>query len=58
MPWRWHAMHKHLTCECGRVIHADSDEEMVRQAQEHMRTVHRKSITRDDVLKMAKEAKH
>ena len=51
-------MHKHLTCQCGHVIHADSDEEMVRQAQEHMRTVHRKSMTRDDVLKMAKEAKH
>jgi predicted small metal-binding protein len=51
-------MHKHLTCECGYVVHADSDDDMVRKTQEHMRTVHRKNITREDVLKMAKEAKH
>ena len=25
-------MHKHLTCECGHMTHADSDEEMVRKA--------------------------
>ncbi len=51
-------MHKHLTCTCGHVIHADSDDEMVRNAQEHMKTVHGKTISREDVLTMAKEAKH
>lgn len=51
-------MHKHLTCECGYLIHANSDDEMVRKAQEHMRSVHSKTITREEVLKMAKEAKH
>ena len=51
-------MHKHLTCECGHLIHANSDEEMVRKAQDHMRTAHNKTISREDVLKMAKEAKH
>ena len=51
-------MHKHLTCECGHMIHADSDEEMVRKAQEHMRAAHGKTITREKVLTMAKEAKH
>src|SRR5437870_543396 len=51
-------MHKHLTCECGHMTHADSDEEMVRKAQEHMRAAHGKIITREEVLKMAKEAKH
>jgi len=40
------------------MIHADSDEEMVRKAQEHMRVAHGKTITREEVLKMAKEAKH
>ncbi len=51
-------MHKHFTCTCGQVIHADSDEEMVRKAQEHMKTAHGKSISREDVLKMAREARH
>ncbi len=51
-------MHKHLACACGQVLHADSDDEMVRKAQEHMRTAHSKNITREEVLKMAKEAKH
>lgn len=51
-------MHKHLDCACGYTVHADSDDEMVRKAQEHMRTAHNKSITREDVLKQAKEAKH
>ncbi len=56
MEVRW--MHKHLTCTCGHMIHADSDDEMVRKAQEHMKTVHGKTISREDVLAMAKEAKH
>ncbi len=51
-------MHKHLTCACGYVVHANSDDDMVRKTQEHMKTVHGKAISREDVLKMAKEAKH
>ena len=58
LPWRWRAMHKHLTCACGHMIHADSDDEMVRKAQEHMKMVHGKPISREEVLKMSKEAKH
>jgi len=51
-------MHKHLTCACGHMIHADSDDEMVRKAQEHMKMAHGKPISREEVLKMSKEAKH
>ncbi len=51
-------MHKHLTCTCGYVVHADSDDEMVRKAQEHGKTAHSKAMSREDILKMAKEAKH
>ena len=40
------------------MIHADSDDEMVRKAQEHMKMAHGKPISREEVLKMSKEAKH
>jgi predicted small metal-binding protein len=51
-------MHKHLTCACGYVVHADSDDEMIRKAQDHSKSAHGKMISREDVLKMAKEARH
>lgn len=51
-------MHKHLHCTCGYVIHADSDDEIVTRAQEHMKTAHGKTISREEALKMAKEAQH
>jgi predicted small metal-binding protein len=51
-------MHKHFTCTCGRIVHADSDDDMVRRVQEHMKTDHGKNITREEVLKMAREAQH
>lgn len=51
-------MHKHVTCECGYVVHADSDEELVRKAQDHMKAAHGKEITREQVLAMATAAHH
>lgn len=51
-------MHKHYTCGCGHVVHADSDEVLVRQVQDHMKKAHGKDISRAEVLKMAQEAKH
>jgi len=50
--------HMHWQCECGHVVHANSDDEMVRKAQEHVKTVHGKDIARADVLKTAREAHH
>lgn len=51
-------MHRHVTCACGYVVHGDTDDELVRQMQEHMRKAHGKEITREEVLKMAREAQH
>lgn len=51
-------MHKHMHCSCGHMIHANSDEEMVRKAQEHFRKVHNQEISREEVLKLAHEAHH
>ncbi len=51
-------VHKHWSCSCGHVVHADSDDEAVRKAQDHMRKAHSKEVTREQVLKDAKEAHH
>lgn len=51
-------MHKHWSCAAGHVVHADSDEELVRKAQEHMRKEHGKQISREEVLKGAHEHQH
>jgi predicted small metal-binding protein len=40
------------------MVHADSEDEAVRKAQEHMRKEHGKEITREEVLKMAQHASH
>lgn len=51
-------MHMHVTCGCGHVVHADSEDELVRKTQEHMKTVHGKDMSKAEVLKMAQEGKH
>lgn len=52
-------MHKHFTCDtCGHMVHADSDDDMVRRVQGHMKAEHGKNLTREEVLKMAKDAQH
>ncbi len=51
-------MHKHWSCTCGHTAHGDSDDEVVRNAQEHTRTAHGKEAKREEVLKSAREAKH
>lgn len=51
-------MHKHVVCGCGQVVHADSDDELVKSMQEHMRKAHGKEISREEVLKMATEEHH
>jgi predicted small metal-binding protein len=42
----------------GHTVHADSDDELVRKAQEHMKKEHGRDITREDVLKDAHEGSH
>jgi predicted small metal-binding protein len=51
-------MHKHWSCTCGYVVHGNSDEEVVRRAQEHSRQQHKKEVTPEEVLRAAKEARH
>jgi predicted small metal-binding protein len=46
-------MSKQITCECGFVARADSDEEVVEQIQGHMRSDHPElldKVSRDDLL--------
>jgi hypothetical protein len=51
-------MHKHWVCTCGHVVHGDSDDQIVSAAQDHMRRVHKKEISREEVLKAAHEHHH
>jgi predicted small metal-binding protein len=51
-------MHKHWACAMGHTVHADSDDELVSKAQEHMKKEHGTDITREDVLKDAHEGSH
>ena len=46
-------MAKQITCECGYVARADSDDEVVEQIRQHMRSDHPElleSVLRDDLL--------
>jgi predicted small metal-binding protein len=49
-------MTKQFTCECGVVIRGRDDDDLVRQAQQHARDVHRMEISREQVLAMARPA--
>lgn len=48
----------HWTCPAGHVIHGNGEDEIVRRAQEHMRTDHGKEISREEVLQTAHEFQH
>ena len=46
-------MAKQITCECGYVARADSDDDVVEQIRQHMRSDHPElleSVSRDDLL--------
>jgi hypothetical protein len=48
-----------INCECGRTVHGETDEEVVANAEAHVREDHPElvgSITREDLLAMAEEA--
>src|SRR5713101_2914047 len=49
-----------INCECGYVVRGEDDDELVANAQEHMMSDHPEmvgTVTRDDLLAMAEEAK-
>jgi predicted small metal-binding protein len=49
-------MRKIITCPCGFVIVADSDEALVARAQQHAREAHAMELSREDALAMARPA--
>jgi predicted small metal-binding protein len=52
-------MSKLINCECGEVVRAESDDELVERVVEHVGRDHPElvgKLTRDDVLAMAEEA--
>jgi predicted small metal-binding protein len=50
---------KIINCECGRVVTADSDEELIERVEEHVESDHPDlvgKLSKDDILAMAEEA--
>jgi predicted small metal-binding protein len=57
-PDRRSTMGKRIDCECGEVVKAATDDELVAKVDEHVRSDHPElvgKLSRDDVLAMAVE---
>jgi predicted small metal-binding protein len=49
---------KVVTCECGEIVRAEEDDDLVRQVEAHMQVKHPDlvgKLLRDDILAMAEE---
>lgn len=46
-------MSKVINCDCGYVARGDTDDELVRTAQQHAREVHGMELTREQVLSLS-----
>ncbi len=49
-------MEKVINCPCGFVIRGADDEDVVKKAQSHAKTVHGMELTREQALDMARPA--
>ena len=52
-------MGKVINCECGEVVRAETDDELVRRVEAHVGRAHPElvgKLSREDVLGMAEEA--
>ena len=52
-------MRKVINCECGEVVRAENDDELVAKVEAHVAEAHPELVgrlSRDDVLGMAEEA--
>ena len=49
-------MKKIIQCPCGAVIEGSSDEDVVKQAQDHARKVHQMDLSHEQALSMARPA--
>ena len=47
-------MAKIIQCDCGYVVRAETDDELVAAIQKHVQEVHRLSLTREQALAMAR----
>ena len=53
------SMGKVINCECGYVVRGQTDDELIANAEQHMKSVHPDLVgkmSRDDLLGMAEEA--
>jgi predicted small metal-binding protein len=51
-------MSKTINCECGQVVHAATDDELVEKVSGHVETAHPDlvgKLSREDILAMAEE---
>ncbi len=44
---------KAVRCDCGFVVRADNDDQLVAELQQHARSHHNMNLSRDQVLAMA-----
>ena len=49
-------MKKVIHCPCGSVIEGQSDDDVVKKAQEHAKTIHSMELSREQALSMARPA--
>jgi predicted small metal-binding protein len=49
-------MKKAIQCPCGAVIEGQSDDEVVKKAQEHAKTTHGMDLSREQALSIARPA--
>jgi predicted small metal-binding protein len=52
-------MSKIINCECGEVIRAETEDELVSKVEQHVREAHPElagKMSREDILAMAEEA--
>jgi predicted small metal-binding protein len=45
-----------INCECGTVVRGETDDELVTNAQDHAKTAHNMSLTREQALAVAETA--
>lgn len=47
---------KKVSCDCGKVLRAETDEELVSAVQKHAQEVHKMTLSNEQVLAMAEPA--
>lgn len=47
---------KKVSCDCGKVLRADTDGELVAQVQQHATDVHKMTLSAEQVLSMSEPA--